>query len=409
MRSALATLLLVASGNAPALSCDDGDAPGATATAVGVDVATDTAADRWSLDGELRLRADHHREPSRSATRWFARTGLDGEVAGAALRIEAEAEWTRTPWGSSERAGLGEAHLTWSGGWGTLRVGRQQVGWGRADGFRLLDEVNPQRYPQALFGESQDARIPLWLANWEGDAGPLQWQLLGGRGRELESADPAYPQLGGRLRDEPRHEGADWLVGARAGVLAADVDVAAYALDGPDPRPPVRVDAQGMRPEPVRRRLAGVSLDRPLGTAVLRVEATRVDSRALALSGDLQPTRLHQWLVGLDLQPGAWFVSPQFYRESGAGGGAMSAPDGNRHYASLLVQRAWRQDRLTVRGFWMGGIDHSDYWASLRAAYQWGGRWEWRMHWDRFGGARNSALGTLDALDRIGLEAVVHF
>lgn len=394
----LAMLLLAASAHAHG----EGDA------AAALEVATEPV-DRWSLDGELRLRADYHREPSRSATRWFARTGVEGDVAGAAVRIEAEAEWTRTPWGSSERVGLGEAHLTWSGGWGTLRVGRQQVAWGRADGFRLLDEVNPQRYPQALYGEPQDARIPLWLANWEGEAGPLQWQLLGGRGRELESADPVYPQFGGRLRDEPRQVGDDWLLGARTGVLVADVDLAAYWLEGPDPRPPLRVDAEGVRPEPVRRRLAGISLDRPLGTAVLRVEATRADSRSLAIAGDLQPARLHQLLVGLDLRPGAWFVSPQLYREIGAGGGALSAEDGERHYASLLVQRAWWQDSLAVRGLWMGGIGRSDYWASLRATYQWGARWEWRMHWDRFGGTRATALGALDTLDRFGVEAVAHF
>lgn len=363
----------------------------------------------WSADAELRLRIDHHREPSRSATRWFARTGLDGKFAGAELRVEAEAEWSRTPWGGSERTDLGEAHLTWNGGWGTFRLGRQQVAWGRADGFRLLDEVNPQRYPQALYGEPQDARIPLWLANWEYEAGPVQGQLLAGSGSNLEAADPAYPQLGGRLRDAPLHQGGGHLFGARVGTLVADVDMAAYWLDSPDPRPPLRVHAYGVRLEPVRRRLAGISLDRPVGSAVVRMEATHVQSQSLAPSGGLAPSRMNQVLLGLDLRPGAWFVSPQLYRESGAGGGTLSSAPGERHYASLLVQRAWLQDRLSVRGFWMGGVEGSDYWASLRAAYQWGPRIEWRIHWDRFGGAGRSALGALDELDRFGVEAVAHF
>lgn len=366
------------------------------------------AAGDWSVDGELRLRVDHHPEPSGSATRWFARTGLDGDLAGATVRLEAEGEWSRTPWSRSERIDLGEAHLTWSGDWGTLRLGRQQVAWGRADGFRLLDEVNPQRYPQALYGEPRDARIPLWLANWEGETGPVQWQLLAGRGAELESADPAYPQLGGRFRDAPRHPGDDRLVGARVGTLVADVDVAAYWLDGPDPRPPVRFDADGVHLEPGRRRLVGVSLDRPIGSAVLRVEATHVQSHPLEPAGALAPSHVNQLLLGVDLRPGAWFVSPQLYRESGTGR-APSSIRGGRHYASLVVQRTWLQDRLSVRGFWMGGVDQSEYWGSLRLAYQWGARFEWRMHWDRFGGARHSTLGALTGLDRLGVEAVAHF
>lgn len=363
----------------------------------------------WSSDTELRLRVDLHHGAADARASWFGRTGLEGDLAGATLRVEAEGEWTSTPWGSSERLDLGEAHMTWNGSWGTLRLGRQQVAWGRADGFRLLDEVNPQRYPQALYGETQDARIPLWLANWENEAGPLQWQLLAGRGRELEAADPAYPQLGGRLRDAPRHRGDDHLLGARVGTLVADMDVAAYWLDSPDPRPPIRVDAGGMWQEPVRRRLAGISLDRPVATAVVRVEATHVQSQRLAGSGERVPSRMNQALVGLDLRPGTWFVSPQLYRESGTGGGALSTASGDRHYASLVVQRAWLQDRLSVRGFWMGGIERSDYWASLRVAYQWGPRFEWRVHWDRFGGAPDSALGALDGLDRFGVEAVAHF
>lgn len=47
----------------------------------------------------------------------------------------------------------------------TLRVGRQQVVWGRTDLFRVLDVINPVDYSrQNIYDELEDIRIPQWMA-----------------------------------------------------------------------------------------------------------------------------------------------------------------------------------------------------------------------------------------------------
>ena len=49
--------------------------------------------------------------------------------------------------------------------YGTLfaRVGKQQVVWGKADGFRLLDLINPQDFREPFYAVFEDVRIPLWM------------------------------------------------------------------------------------------------------------------------------------------------------------------------------------------------------------------------------------------------------
>lgn len=48
-----------------------------------------------------------------------------------------------------------------------LSIGKQQTVWGRADGLKVLDIVNPQSYNEFVLESFEDSRIPLWTANLE--------------------------------------------------------------------------------------------------------------------------------------------------------------------------------------------------------------------------------------------------
>ncbi len=66
-----------------------------------------------------------------------------------------------------------EAYVTKSigmnGGESTfLKIGKQQVVWGRTDLFRVLDVINPVDYSRNnIYDELQDIRIPMWIAQAE--------------------------------------------------------------------------------------------------------------------------------------------------------------------------------------------------------------------------------------------------
>jgi len=49
----------------------------------------------------------------------------------------------------------------------SLRLGKQQVVWGQADGLKVLDVVNPQSYREFILDDFDDSRIPLWMLNAE--------------------------------------------------------------------------------------------------------------------------------------------------------------------------------------------------------------------------------------------------
>ncbi|MEW8003690.1 MAG: RNA polymerase-associated protein rapA [Candidatus Thiodiazotropha sp.] len=55
-------------------------------------------------------------------------------------------------------------------GW-DLRLGKQQVVWGTADGIKLLDIINPTDFRELNQNAMEDARIPIWMINAERNIG----------------------------------------------------------------------------------------------------------------------------------------------------------------------------------------------------------------------------------------------
>jgi hypothetical protein len=49
----------------------------------------------------------------------------------------------------------------------SLRLGKQQVVWGTADGMKLLDAINPTDYSEMAQNQMEDSRIPVWMINAE--------------------------------------------------------------------------------------------------------------------------------------------------------------------------------------------------------------------------------------------------
>ena len=51
----------------------------------------------------------------------------------------------------------------------SLRLGKQQVVWGTADGMKLLDIINPTDYREMAQNSMDESRIPVWMINAEMD------------------------------------------------------------------------------------------------------------------------------------------------------------------------------------------------------------------------------------------------
>ncbi len=59
-----------------------------------------------------------------------------------------------------------------------VTLGKQQVVWGKADGLRVLDVVNPFDFREFIFDDFDDSRIPTWMANLEIPIKDATLQLL---------------------------------------------------------------------------------------------------------------------------------------------------------------------------------------------------------------------------------------
>ena len=60
---------------------------------------------------------------------------------------------------------LRDCYLDYTKGPWFLRLGKQQVVWGQADGVTVLDRVNPVDLSEYWLPDMSDIRIPLWMAN----------------------------------------------------------------------------------------------------------------------------------------------------------------------------------------------------------------------------------------------------
>jgi len=363
------------------------------------------------LDAQLRLSADDYPDaPSNGAGgRVLAGAGLKADWRGAAVRVAATARRTSTPWQSGDLADLRDAHLTWAGDWGSFRFGHQQVAWGRADLFRLLDIVNPWRFPDALFDDLADAREPIWMANLELARGLLDGQLLVGVNDRLDGLDPGFPTPGPLDWSQPRLEHPEPFGGVKVGAFLGDLALNLYYLNQANLTPVAQQSPQGgVDLFERRRRMFGISADWPIGPAVLRMEAVDADSETVDARLSPVDQRARQLLIGMDFQPRGWLISPQFYLEN-QNQTAYGLGDNTRRFGSLLVSRRLFQDQLEVRALGATALNGDEQWLSLRLGYTVNDHLELRAHGDWFDAYPGGLLGTFADLTRVGVETVIRY
>ena len=91
-----------------------------------------------------------------SAKYWYDSVYDLGEKYDAAQHYMGHIQ--RTDW-------LRDCYLDYTSGPWFLRLGKQQVAWGQADGITILDRVNPADLTEYWLPDAVDLRIPLWMVN----------------------------------------------------------------------------------------------------------------------------------------------------------------------------------------------------------------------------------------------------
>ncbi|WP_286829562.1 MULTISPECIES: DUF1302 family protein [Kordiimonas] len=130
--------------------------------------------DAWEFRGEVRIRAD----------------AFDRLEVGRPSQETISALTKRVLIGQSTEIELREAYLQYSGDLSTVRIGKQQIVWGRSDGIKVLDIVNPQSYREFVLDDFDQSRTPLWSLLLERTIGGLDFQGFWIPDRSFNEAPP---------------------------------------------------------------------------------------------------------------------------------------------------------------------------------------------------------------------------
>ena len=93
------------------------------------------------------------------------------------VRLRPDAKDNLSP-GDHNQAELREFYLDTTIGDSILILGKQQVVWGKSDGLKVLDVVNPQDFREFILDDFDQSRIPLWTVNTEIPINDVTLQLL---------------------------------------------------------------------------------------------------------------------------------------------------------------------------------------------------------------------------------------
>lgn len=300
-----------------------------------------------------------------------------------------------------------------------LRLGKQQVVWGQADGIRVLDQVNAVDYREFVLADYSDARVPQWIANVEVPFGAAAIQLLwipdGSRHviPGIDSIDPPQPFaptnpsfrpdipgnaarfLDVQLQDAERPDwnSRNWDVGAQISTTFRGWDLTLNYLYQTDDVPVVAYGAAQFAfvngrlvlqveagPVYKRRQLAGGSFSRAIGEFTLRGEVfysfdqSQTTQFNVALVPHDQILRSDEvfYVAGVDWYglPGLLLSAQLFQTHILDWQSEMIRPKVET-VATFIAQHRSFENRLTLSAMWFSGIRLGDGLGRTSVRWQW--------------------------------------
>lgn len=342
--------------------------------------------------------------------------------------------------GSRAQLALRELYIDMMLGDAAVRIGKQQVVWGQADGIKVLDVVNPQSFREFILEDFDRSRIPLWMVNLEhplGRYGELQWLLipdpttheLAQQGTPFEMSSPLrIPVAPAGLKtviaspELPDDGWRDGDAGVRYRHFVAGWDISLNYLYHYDDFPvllqSLQSDASGqltgyLTPDYRRSHLTGFTASTAFGSFTLRSEFARESerwflSRNIARGGVLPSPELSA-VVGLDWQQGDGLWSMQWFASRVMDDDLSLYRRQTEQMLSLLTQQSFANSTWELRLLGLYSIDYEDTLFQLRLKRWLGSRMELWVGADVFSGDKRGLFGQFAEQDRILLGLRVGF
>ncbi len=253
-----------------------------------------------------------------------------------------------------------------------LRIGQQQIVWGKTDGLRLLDIINPLDLREFILDDFLDSRIGLWAArlNYYAMPGDTEHEFelivtpdarvakLAPTGSRWGFAVPATPP--GTIvnllpADEPNWSFDNTELGAawRSNMGGWDISLNYFYSwkDTPNLEKQLTGTTLNIRPVHLRMHTAGGSFANAFGAWVVRGELAVNVGEGIDLSGVTPATSIEKMttvnaaLAG-ELTKNNWTISPQFFVRYISGWHAAIGEDQYSGFVTLRVATDYMNEKL---------------------------------------------------------------
>ena len=331
---------------------------------------------------------------------------------------------------------LREAYIDTKIGSTFLRIGKQQVVWGQADGLKVLDVINPQSFREFILDDFDDSRIPLWTVNAEIPVGDAFLQLLWIPDRtydDIPEAGAAFaftsplivPQVPAGVPvtilplSRPEEFFGDSDVAAKVSLFTGGWDLSLnYAYHYFD-RPVVRRQITGagilVRQDYERTHLLGGTFSNVFGDFTLRGEVGFSSDRFFLTSdvadadGVIRSDEL-SYVLGLDYQGWTdWFISAQIFQSFVTDPARGLVRDKVDTTATLLVRRDFMNEALTAEALLIQSLNEGDGVLQASLEYEWRTNVRLKAGADFFYGKSQGLFGQFDEKDRVSMAIEVGF
>lgn len=265
-------------------------------------------------------------------------------------------------------------HLTLNclvGEWEVI-TGKQQVTWGEADFFRIIDVVNPLDLREnilAYIDDFEEGRVPLTMLNATRmlENGDVQLLIIPEvKAARLPSADSEFDPLAGidprpATKTPDSYQAESLSAGVRHRFVAGDDwDVGLYGYYGWEGTPQITMGSDDMPALRLfRKKLIGMSLATPIASWIARMDIAWAPSSTIMTEEGLRgQTDKVSSLVGFDYSYASFSTNIQFAQQRLFGGDADNTVSSTLSEASLTLTKRLIADRLSLSNNTLAGSEN---------------------------------------------------
>jgi hypothetical protein len=328
-----------------------------------------------------------------------------------------------------------EAYFLYGGDAFDLRLGQQQIVWGKTDGLRMLDIVNPLDLREFILDDFSNSRIGLVAArlNYYAYLGDSEHEFefivipdakvaepapLGSRWGFALPTLPAAITVVAQAGEKPGWAAENTEYGAawRSNVSGWDLSLNWFYGWKGEPNLQKQLVGTTMYLKPVYSQMhtIGGSFSNAFGPWVVRGEAAtnlneRLDTKGVTAATSITKQTTLNGAIGVDYTANNWTVGPQLFVRHITGWSEDIVKDQNSGFVSLRVATDYMNEKLKPEMIGLYSWSDQSWMLRPKASYEFSDHIKATVGVDLFGGNSSAFFGQFADNDRVYTEVEYSF